>query len=296
MNAINSQIDDPRALLATRDVIAAGVRGDDVRRRMHGARTTFVRVFEVHVDAPPAAMPAGVAAGEVRIIGRPAMEGAAVEAVRAATTLANSVASSGGRRVPVTGFSLADLRALSPSTGSLAALCSRLHDAGLEMVAETPIDLLPDAAEAVRAARDGGLEVLRLTVHAINHEDVDQRIAVVERARDLQRAVGGFRAFAPLPRTMSIATPTTGYDDVKQIALARVVVTNIDSIQVDWPLYGPKLAQVALTTGADDVDGISAVDAGVLGTRRSPIEEIRGNIRAAALEAVERNGRFELVD
>jgi len=164
------------------------------------------------------------------------------------------------------------------------------------MVAETPIDLLPDAAEAVRAARDGGLEVLRLTVQAINHEDVDQRIAVVERARDLQRAVGGFRAFAPLPRTISIATPTTGYDDVKQIALARVVVTNIDSIQVDWPLYGPKLAQVALTMGADDVDGISAVDAGVLGTRRSPIEEIRGNIRAAALEAVERNGRFELVD
>jgi aminodeoxyfutalosine synthase len=304
MNAINSQIDDPRALLATRDLIAVSVRGDDARRRMHGARTTFVRVFEVHVDAPPAAVPSGVAAGEVRIIGRPATESAAVEAVRAAAGLARSLTTSlksgltsgGGRRIPVTGFSLADLRALSASAGSLAALCSRLHDVGLEVVAETPIDVLAEAAEAVRAARDGGLEVLRLTVHAISHEDVDQRIAIVERARDLQRAVGGFRAFAPLPRTMSIATPTTGYDDVKQIALARVVVTNIDSIQVDWPLYGPKLAQVALTTGADDVDGISAVDGGALGTRRSPIEEIKGNIRAAALEAVERNGRFELVD
>ncbi len=74
-----------------------------------------------------------------------------------------------------------------------------------------------------------------------------------------------------------------------------VVVTNIDSIQVDWPLYGPKLAQVALTVGADDVDGIAAVDPGVLGTRRSPIEEIKGNIRAAALEAVERDGRFRLL-
>ena len=42
-----------------------------------------------------------------------------------------------------------------------------------------------------------------------------------------------------------------GFDDVKQVALARLLVSNIDSIQVDWPLYGPKLAQVALSVGAD---------------------------------------------
>ena len=47
--------------------------------------------------------------------------------------------------------------------------------------------------------------------------------------------------------------------------------------------------------GADDVDGISAVDPGLLGMRRSPIEEIKGNIRAAGLEAVERDGRFGLI-
>ena len=60
------------ALLSTRDLIAVGVQGDDVRRRMHGARTTFVRVFEVHCGAPPPARPAGLAAGEFRIVGRPA--------------------------------------------------------------------------------------------------------------------------------------------------------------------------------------------------------------------------------
>ena len=112
---------------------------------------------------------------------------------------------------------------------------------------------------------------------------------MVARARDLQNALGGFRVFAPLPRTMSISAPSTGYDDVKQIALARLFAANIESIQVDWPLYGPKLAQFALTIGADDVDGVAASDPGVLGTRRSPIEEIRGNIRSAALEPVERN-------
>jgi aminodeoxyfutalosine synthase len=155
-----------------------------------------------------------------------------------------------------------------------------------------PLDLLEEPASAVRAARDAGLGAWRLTVHNLRD---DARIASVERARDLQAAVGGFNAFAPLPRVMSVTAPTTGYDDVKQIALARVVVTNIDSIQVDWPLYGPKLAQVALTVGADDVDGVAAVDPGLLGTRRSPVEEIKGNIRAAALEAAERDGRFRLL-
>jgi hypothetical protein len=275
---------NPETVLSTRDLIAVGVQGDDVRRRMHGARTTFVRVFEVHVDAPVPARPSGLAAGEVRIVGRPASEDAAIEAVKLAATLAGGV--------PLTGFSLADLLVLAPESEALASLCGRLHDAGLEAIGETPLDLLDEPALAVRAARDAGLGVWRLTIHALAD---DARISIVERARDLQTAVGGFRAFAPLPRTMSISAPTTGYEDVKQVALARLVVSNIDSIQVDWPLYGPKLAQVALTVGADDVDGIAAVDPGVLGTRRSPIEEIKGNIRAAALEALERDGRFRLL-
>ena len=80
---------------------------------------------------------------------------------------------------------------------------------------------------------------------------------------------------------------------MKAVALARLLLRDVQSIQVDWPLYGPKLAQVGLIVGADDIDGVAAADAGVLGARRSPLEEIRGNIRAAGLTAVERNGRFE---
>src|SRR2546426_10603299 len=112
---------------------------------------------------------------------------------------------------------------------------------------------------------------------------------------ELQRQVGVVRTFAPLPRTMNPAVPTTGYDDVKRIALARLVVDNVPSIQVDWSLYGPKLAQVALTVGADDVDGVSAEDDMSEGRRRAPLEEIRRNIRAANQEPVERNGRFDVV-
>ena len=110
---------------------------------------------------------------------------------------------------------------------------------------------------------------------------------------ELQRTVGVLRAFAPLPRRVNPAVPTTGYDDVKRVALARIVVDNVPSIQVDWSLYGPKLAQVALTVGADDVDAVSAEDETSEGRRRAPLEEIRRNIRAAAQEPVERNGRFE---
>lgn len=275
---------DAAALLDNHDLIAIGSRADEVRRRIHGARTTFVRVLELHVDAPAASAPATLAAGEIRIVGRPASVDAAVAAVGAAASFANGT--------PVTGFALDDLQALAADARrSLSDVCRALRGAGMDAVAEVAIDTLGDF-RAVEEARAAGLAATRLTVRALAGE---ARIDMVERARDLQAAVGGFKAFAPLPRTFFVAQPSTGYDDVKQVAIARLLVSNIDSIQVDWPLYGPKLAQVALTVGADDVDGVAAVESGTLGTRRSAIEEIRGNIRAAALEPIERNARFEPV-
>ena len=272
---------EAQAILDGRDLIAIGVRGDEVRRRLHGTKTTFVRVFEIHVDAPPSALPPRTSAGEFRIVGTPKSVDAAIRSIRAALALAGSV--------PLTGFSLADLVSLE-GAASLADACRALHNAGLEAVAEAPIDVLPDPAAAISAARGAGLQVARLTVHVLGP---DNRVAILMRARDLQQTIGGIRAFAPLPRAMSATAPSTGYDDVKQVALARLAADNIESIQVDWALYGPKLAQFALTIGADDVDNVSAVDPGTFGTRRSPLEEIRGNIRSAALEAVERNGRYE---
>lgn len=274
---------DAQMLLETPDLIAVGALGDDIRKRMHGTRTTFVRVFEVHVDAPPASLPKSLAAGEIRVVGRPATTADAVSVVRAVFDLANGI--------PVTGFSLPDLVALATAEARpLDEVVAAVRDAGLDGIAELPIDEMEDAGAAVETARGAGLRVQRITVHALRD---GQRVEVIERARDLQALSGGFAAFAPLPRTIEATAPTTGYFDVKQVAIARLLAQNIPSIQVDWPLYGPKLAQVALTMGADDVDGVLAVDIGVLGTRRSPLEEIRTNIRAAALEPVERNGRYE---
>lgn len=282
-------LDEARAILADRNLIAVGARGDEARRRRHGRRTTFVRVFEVHTDALrlgsgqaiPSALPASASAGEIRVTGTPPSVAAAVASVKAARALAGST--------PLSAYSLADLLDLAGgSIASLTDLVARLAAAGLEIVADAPIDVLPDASAAIRAARDAGVAVPRLTVHQAG---AAEDLRFVTLARDIQASIGGVRAFAPLARITSTAQPSTGYDDVKQIAVARLLADNIESIQVDWALYGPKLAQVALTMGADDVDAVSALD-GDLGRRRSPIEEIRGNITAAGLDPVERDGRF----
>lgn len=271
---------DAASVLGSHDLIAIGMMADTVRRRLHGPRTTFVRVFEMHVDAPLASLPANVKAGEFRIVGRPSSLDAALAAASAARALADGV--------PVSGYSIGDLIGL----GDPETVFRSLRAAGLDAVAEVPVDAPAGAADAVGAARNEGLHVDRLTVTSAVPESA---LDVIIHARRMQAEAGGFRVFAPLPRTMSVSTPSTGYDDVKLAALARLVAMDIPSIQVDWVLYGPKLAQVALTVGADDVDRVAAHDPGTLGARRSVLEEIRGNIRAASLEPVERNARFEVV-
>jgi hypothetical protein len=278
---VSLELADAPAIVGTPDLIAVGVLADEVRRQLHGVRTTFVRVLEVHVEAIPAALPPGANAGELRLVGPPSSATQALEAVASARKL-----SGGG--IPLSGFSLADLAALEPSSSDLFASLAR---EGLEAVADLPVDGPGDTGATVTRARAAGLRVERMTVHGAAADPLSTVAAAIE----LQRTVGGFRTFAPLPRTLSTMAPTTGYEDVKAVVLARLLTRDIPSVQVDWPLYGPKLAQVALTVGADDVDGVAAVDSGTLGARRSALEEITRNIRAAGLEPVERNGRHEVV-
>jgi aminodeoxyfutalosine synthase len=158
-------------------------------------------------------------------------------------------------------------------------------------VAEAPFDKLQDARRAIEEVNIAGLTLARLTVQQLPSADV---AALLTNVAALQHAVGVIRAFAPLPKKINPAVPTTGYDDVKRVALARLFIEDIPSIQVDWSLYGPKLAQVALTVGADDLDAVSPSDEAPDGPRRAPLEEVRRNIRAAGLEPVERDGRFDL--
>jgi hypothetical protein len=272
------------ALAASHDIISIGMEADAVRREKHGNRTTFVRVAVV--DAAPGAAfdwPAG--AGEIRIVGVPPTPAAALARVSEVVAHANGK--------PVSAFSLADLEQLAIREQiTLRAILEDLHTGGLDLVAEAPFDELQDPRRSIEEVNIAGLALARLTIHKLPSADA---LSWMKRIADLQYTVAVIRAFAPLPRKVNPAVPTTGYDDVKRVALARLAVPNIPSIQVDWTLYGPKLAQVALTVGADDVDGVSAEDDTSQGRRRAPLEEILRNIRAAGQEPIERNARFETI-
>jgi aminodeoxyfutalosine synthase len=273
---------DLASLASSHDIVAIGMMADEARRRRHGAVTTFVRVAEVAAE-PGAPVVVPPAAGEVRIAGVPADSSAAAARIKEVVAASHSV--------PVSGFSLADLEQLAGRERvTLRALLEQLRAAGLELVAEAPFDQLRDRRRSIEEVNIAGLGLARLTIHQLPSSEVPELMNDVSM---LQQDVGVIRAFAPLPRRVNAAVPTTGYDDVKRVALARLFVENIPSIQVDWALYGPKLAQVALTVGANDVDGVSAADDAGTGPRRAPLEEIRRNIQAAGLEPVERDGRFD---
>ncbi len=226
--------------------------------------------------------------GEIRLIGTPSSVDEARAWVRAA-------AAATPKGVPLTGFSLADLIALvSGDHLELASLAASLRAEGLEAIAEVPLDAVGDtenAIEVVRAVHHGGLAAWRATVRDASR--LEARLDLIERAAEVQRQTGAFRAFAPLPSLDPAASPATGFDDVRTVAAARLMAASIPAIQLDWSLYGPKLAQVAINYGASDIDGINPADDTSLGQRRSPVEDIERQIRAAFAVPVRRNGRYE---
>jgi len=276
---------DALRVLACRDLVSVGMLGESARKATHGDRVTYGRVAIVNGGAAAAGGDYGEA-GEVRIIGKPTSLEEAQAWVRAAKSIATDV--------PLTGFSLGDL--LDLVTGdhlALADAATMLVANGLDGVAEVPLDRLGDtenAIEVVRAVQHGGLGTWRAT---IDRASASNHLSLIERAAAIQLESSAFKAFAPLQRQDPRDMPSTGYDDVRTIAVARLVCRNIPSIQVDWPLYGPKLAQVAIVYGADDIDGIAAIDTAGLGHRRSPSEDIERQIRSAFAVPAERNGRFE---
>lgn len=270
------------ALVASRDLLTLGMAADELRQRRHGRQVTFVRVAAVSVERAAAGDATwGGSPGEVRLTGSPADLAQAVAAVTAVAGAAGAI--------PVTGFSLDDLARQAGDAASLTSWLRSLRQAGLAAVADAPIDRLEAPGPALASAAGAGLPVARLT---IDRAPGAQRGALLALAADLVGAFPALDVFAPLPqRPDAGAAASTGYDDVQLVALARLLVP-VSHIQVDWQRYGPKLAQVALTFGADDVDGVSPLDDVAEGRRRSPLEEIRRNIQAAAADPVERTALF----
>ncbi|OGR17283.1 MAG: aminofutalosine synthase MqnE [Desulfobacterales bacterium GWB2_56_26] len=91
-------------------------------------------------------------------------------------------------------------------------------------------------------------------------ETLEERLEHLAALREAQDETNGFLAFIPLafhPKNtgMSDLAKTTGIDDLKNIAVARLFLDNFPHIKAYWVMIGPQMAQIALSFGADDMDG-----------------------------------------
>ena len=274
--------DEVLALADSSDILAAGMLADAQRRQRHGSSVTYLRVATCGFEAlatPPATATGG---NELRLIGAPASLQQAVDAVSLARVLA-------GERT-LAAFTWADVARYAGAEGDVDAVLRRLRRGGLDALAEVALDGIGAVNAVLDSLAAAGFDQVRL--HVAKAAPAPERVDLWFRVAEAQAAAACVVSVNPLPTILSTFKPTTGYDDVKTVALARLALAGVPHLQVDWARYGPKLAQVALTFGADDVDNVSASDEAPLGRRRAPLEEIRRNVEAAGFVPVERTGRF----
>lgn len=262
------------------DILSLGMAADEARRQ-RGTEVTYLRVHVVTAADLVAGPMIPHEAAEVRLYEAPATLD---EAVAQLTRLR---AAAGTRRVAA--YSMADLAARAElGWGPLDDMLRALVAAGLSDVAEMPVDRLSNVAASVRALAAAGARPTRVTT---SRPVGDRRLQVLDAVRSCRAAVIGPLSYAPLPRQVPIDRPTTGYDDLCMVALARLALSVPDlepaRIEVDWSLYGPKLSQVALTFGADHLDSVPASSDPALGHRRTAVADVERNVRAAGFEARE---------
>jgi len=113
--------------------------------------------------------------------------------------------------------------------------------------------------EVMETAHDIGLRSNATMLYG-HIETIEDRVDHLLRLRELQDRTGGFQAFIPLsfhsPNTeIQKSAYTTGFDDLKTLAVSRLLLDNFDHIKAYWVMLGEKITQVSLSFGVDDIDG-----------------------------------------
>jgi len=113
--------------------------------------------------------------------------------------------------------------------------------------------------EVIEAAHGIGLKSNATMLYG-HIETPEHRIDHLLRLRELQDRTGGFQAFIPLSfhsqnTEIKKSAYTTGFDDLKTLAISRLMLDNFDHIKAYWVMLGEKIAQVSLNFGVDDLDG-----------------------------------------
>lgn len=139
-------------------------------------------------------------------------------------------------------------------------------------------------------------------------ETAEERIDHLLKLRELQDETGGFQTFIALafhPKNTELEgmnlTRTTGYEDLKVLAISRLMLDNFDHIKGYWVQIGPKLAQVSLAFGVDDLDGTVVEEkithaAGAEAGQGLTRNELVKMIKAAGRIPVERDTLYNVIE
>jgi cyclic dehypoxanthinyl futalosine synthase len=201
---------------------------------------------------------------------------------------------------------------------SLEETLTRLKEAGLDSLpgggAEILVDgvrekLSPKKIDAdtwmavMEAAHGCGLKSTATMMFG-SIESRGDRVEHMRRIRELQDRTGGFRAFIPwsfqpantrLPET----TSASGIDYLTTLAVSRIYLDNVDNIQASWVTQGLKVAQVALSFGANDL-GSTMIEENVVAaadvTYRISKEELVQAIEATGKQPVQRSHAYDPID
>jgi len=202
---------------------------------------------------------------------------------------------------------------------SVKDVLARLKSAGVQMLpgggaevfsARVRERLCPEKLDGngwldiMRQAHEMGIKTNATMLYG-HIETVRERLDHMAALRELQDRTGGFVCFIPLTfqpanTGLSHLPPATGVDDLKTIAVSRLMIDNIAHIKAYWVMLSVKLAQAALYFGADDFDGTVVEEkighmAGAESQQGMTRREIERTIRDAGLEPVERDGLFRKV-
>ncbi len=223
--------------------------------------------------------------------------------------------------IHIQGFTCVEIAHLAELAGqSVKDTLLELKEAGLGSIPGGGAEVFSPRIRKLTCERklsgEGWLEVAK-TAHGIglksnatmlygHIETLEERVEHLDALRTAQDETGGFMTFIPLafhPKNteMHDISKTTGMEDLKNIAVARCYLDNFPHIKGYWVMIGPKMAQVALAFGADDMDGtvkeerITKMAGGESAQGLSDKELIR-LIREAGREPIERDTLYNVIN
>lgn len=139
-------------------------------------------------------------------------------------------------------------------------------------------------------------------------ETYGNRIDHMERLRRLQDRTGGFNAFIPLKykklnNSMSYLGEVSTIEDLRNYAVARIFLDNIQHLKAYWPMTGKEMARMSLIFGCDDLDGtiddttrIYSLAGAEEKNPEMTSDEICRLIRETGFEPVERDSLYNFID